>query len=145
MRGSSILGALFLSAGLLGALLSLGCDGGYHPSFGRAAYYGGVPASRSVSSSTTASGFVTGGGTITTSTTVGGYPVSGTYVGPDGIETYSGSVPYGYGVPYSGTVPYGYRGYGGYGYGTYTRCTGAVACGADVSVTTERVGVGRSR
>jgi hypothetical protein len=130
MRGSSILGALLLTTGLLGALLGLGCDGGYHPGFGRAAYYGGVPVARSVASSTTASGFVTGGGTITTSTTIGGYPVSGTYVGPDGIGTYSGSAPYGY---------------GGYGYGTYTRCTGAVACGADVSVSTERVGVGRSR
>lgn len=130
---SSTLGALLsfigLGATLLSSLLSLGCDGGYHPGFGRASYYGGVPVARSASSTTTASGFVTGGGSISTSTTIGGYPVSGTYVGPDGAATYSGG---------------GY-GYGGYGYGTYTRCTGAVACGADTSVTVERVSVGARR
>lgn len=80
---------------------------------------------KETSASTTA--FVAGGGTISTSTVVlgpyGPVPVSGVSVGPGGTTVYEGTPIYG--------RP---------GYGTYTRCTGAAACGASTEVTVEAWG-----
>ena len=53
----------------------------------------------------------------------GPFPVSGLSVGPDGTTVYGGTPAY-----------------GGPGSGTYTRCTGAVACGASTEVTVEAWG-----
>lgn len=83
---------------------------------------------------TSSHAFVAGGGTITSSTSVigpyGAYPVSGISVGPEGTVIYGGTPPY---VPpgYGTVVP---------GYGAYTRCSGAVACGASTEVTVESWG-----
>ncbi len=139
------LGVLALSLAPLLAL-SLACDGGYHPSFGRARGYGtsgsmtsgsmttSTMTTSTMTTSTTGGAFVAGGGTITSTTTVGGYPVSGVVASPDGTMVYGGAVsPYG-----DPRVP----GYPAYGYGTSIRCTGAVACGASTSVTVERASIG---
>lgn len=84
---------------------------------------------RSVRKDTRASSsaFVAGGGTISTSTVLlgpyGPVPVSGLSVGPDRTTVYGGTPAH-----------------GGPGYGTYTRCTGAAACGASTEVTVEAWG-----
>lgn len=75
--------------------------------------------------------FVAGRGTISTSTVVlgpyGPVPVGGLSVGPDGTTFREGG--------YGGTTIDGRP-----VYGTFTRCTGAVACGASTEVTIEAWG-----
>lgn len=150
------LGTFALPVVLVALFLSTACARGYY-------------LRRETAWSSSASGFVAGRGTITSTRTAGPYgPVSGVSVGPGYITTYDGYAPAyapGYGPPYYGAggapgyspgaylpgyygstgYPPGYPyppGYGYPGYGTYTTCTGAVACGVSGSSTSTTYGVG---
>lgn len=141
MASPRTVGAFLVAVAACAALLSTACAGGYY--LRRDALY-----------ETTASGFVAGNGSISSTRWVGPYgPVSGVSVGPGSVTVYDGYAPYGYGSPGyapSGYGPYGYApsGYAPYGYGgapyggTYTSCSGAVACGSSSSVTVETWGYG---